>query len=338
MTDQPDWPGWAPPGGEGRERDAADGRSGDSEAADAGHAAHEDVEPTDQMPVPGYVPPHEQTQQLPTDPPPPPPPPMPGSTPESAWPPPPAGQPAYGAGGWAPPPPRRRTGLVIGIVVGVLLLLLVAVVLVGILFFSTSTSTSTSESAPAPDQVLPPDLEGPDGREEAPQVPADDVQAQSEAVLETINASEERMLAFQEVVFDATGEDGNVGDAAADIAGEAQDAGDDLTQLRSDLRALAGGEADEFEGLRDIRDTYADHMDAWIAYLDAVAGSPALASPDAEDAAPLWREIEVTGRDFVSAVETGLPEDLPRDLQDLAEFIVERGFGGFDDGPTGDVV
>ncbi len=334
MTDQPDWPGWAPPGGEGRDRNAAGARSDGTEDA---HAAHDDVEPTDQIPVPGHAPPHEQTQQLPTDPPPPPPPP--GSTQPSAWPPPPAGQPAYGAGGWSPPPPRRRTGLVIAIVVGVLLLMLVAVVVLGVLLFSsTSTTTSTSGPEPVPDGVLPPGLEGPDDREEASQVPADDVQAQSEAVLETINASEERMLAFQQLVFEAIGEDGNVGDAAAEIAREAQDAGDDITQIRSDLRALAGGEADEFEGLRDIRDTYADHMDAWIAYLDAVAGSPALAAPQAEDAAPLWREIEVTGNDFVAAVETGLPEDLPADLQDLAEFIVERGFGGFDDGPTGDVV
>lgn len=298
MTDQPDWPGWAPPG---------------------------DEEP------PGHTPSGEPTQQLPSDPPPPPPPPA-VTQPTHAWPPP--GQPVYGGGGWAPPPPpRRRTGLIIGIVVGVLVLILGAALTVGAVFVSTTTSSGSE-----PDAGGRVEVEGPDDREGAPQVPSDDLEAQAEAVLETINTSEERMIAFQEVVFSSIGDDGNVGDAAADIAQEAQDAGDDLTQLRSDLRALAGGQQEGFEGLREIRDTYAEHMNAWIDYLDAVAGSPALATPDSEEAVPLWREIEVTGDDFVRAVETGLPEGLRPDLQDLAEFIVERGFGGFDDGTTGDVV
>lgn len=331
MTDQPEWPGWAPPGGEGSDHDA---RAPRHTGGDAPTGRHEDVEPTDQIPVSGHAPAGEQTRPLPTDPPPPPPPPA--ATQSPGWPPPPpGGQPAYGAGGWAPPPPRRRTGLVIGLVVGVLVLLLAAALTLGAMLVG---STSTSGDGPAPDGDARGEADGPDDREEARQVPSDDLQAQSEAVLETINASEERMIGFQEAVFSSIGEDGDVGDAAADIAREAQDAGDDLTQLRSDLRALAGGQQDEFEGLRDIRDTYAEHMTAWVDYLDAVAGSPALAAPDAEDAAPLWREIEVTGDDFVTAVETGLPEDLPGHLQDLAAFIVERGFGGFDDGPTGDVV
>lgn len=332
MTDQPDWPGWAPPGGEGPDRDPGARRP--TEGDDGARPG--DAEPTDQIPVAGHAPPREQTQQLPTDDPPPPPPP-PAATQPSEWPPPPPGAPpGYGAGGWAPPPPRRRTGLIIGIVIGVLVLVLAVVLSLGAVLLGSTTSTSGDEPVPGGDAQD--DVDGPDDREEAPPVPSDDLQAQSEAVLETIDTSEERMIAFQEVVFAALGENGSVGDAAADIAQEAQDAGDDLTQLRSDLRALAGGQQDEFEGLRDIRDTYADHMDAWIDYLDAVAGSPALAAPDAEGAAPLWREIEVTGDDFVEAVETGLPEGLPRDLQDLAEFIVERGFRGFEDGSTGDVV
>ena len=91
-------------------------------------------------------------------------------------------------------------------------------------------------------------------------------------------------------------------------------------------------------GLRDIRDTYAAHMGAWIDYLDAVAGSPTLAAPNSSDAESFWRDIEPTGEDFVAAVATGLPEDLPASLEDLARFIVERGFGGFDGGGGGDVV
>lgn len=328
MTDQPDWPGWAPPGGEG-----APGEGRGSRPA-GGHEApprHEDVEPTDQIPTPGHTTSGQPTQRLPTDPPPPPPPPA-ATRPAPSWPPP--GQPVYGGGGWAPPPPpRRRTGLIIAIVVGVLVLVVGAALAIGAVLVSTTTSTGSEAGGSGRVEV-----EGPDDREDAPQVPADDLEAQAEAVLETINASEERMIAFQEVVFSSIGDDGNVGDAAADIAQEAQGAGDDLTQMRSDLRALAGGQQEGFEGLREIRDTYAEHMDAWIDYLDAVAGSPALATPDSDEAEPLWREIEVTGDEFVGAVETGLPEDLRPDLRDLAEFIVERGFGGFDDGTTGDVV
>lgn len=334
MTDQPDWPGWAAPGAEGGERDAARRSTEGDRVGAAGDAAGRD----DQVPVPDQPATHEHTQQLPTDPPPPPPPPAATQPPPAGWPPPPSGEPVYGAGGWAPPPTKPRTGLVIGIVLGVMVLMLGGVLVLGGVLFSSATSTSGPELVPEGEPVPPaPDLDAPDDREAPSQVPDDDVQAQSEAVLDTINASEERMIAFQEVVFAALGQDGNVGDAAADIAQEAQAAGDELTQLRSDLRALAGGQQDEFEGLRDIRDTYAAHMNAWIDYLDAVAGSPALAAPDAEGAAPLWREIEVTGDDFVTAVETGLPDDLPSDLQDLADFILERGFST-GDGSTGDVV
>lgn len=270
----------------------------------------------------------EQTERISREDPPPPPPP-PAVTHPGGWapPPPPGSQPAYGAGGWEPPPTPRRTGLVVGIVAGVLGLVLVlglAAVFVA--------RTTLEEPAPAPGA----EVERRQDRDGAADVP-DDLQAQAEALLEVINASEERMIAFQEVVFTTLGEEGNVGDGAAEIAQAAQAAGDDLTALRSDLRALAGGDEEGFEGLRDVRDTYAEHMDAWIDYVDEVAGSPALASPDSPDAAPLWREIEVTGDDFVAAMQTGLPDDLPDDLQDLADLIIERGFGG-SDGVTGEVV
>ena len=169
-------------------------------------------------------------------------------------------------------------------------------------------------------------------------VPADDLEAQAEAVLRTINTSEERMIAFQVVVSDGLGEDGTVGDAAAEIAQAAQSAGDDLTEIRSELRGLAGGEGRGFDGLREVRDTYAAHMDAWIEYVDAIAGSPALAAPDSSDAQPLWDEIERSADDFVQAMSSSLPDGLSPDLEQLARFIVERGFGGVGDGPTGDVV
>lgn len=306
MSDQANGPRWAPPG------DA----TGD---------------PTVREDTVAFA--AEETQRIPREDPPPPPPP-PGAT--SGWaPPPPPSTPAdaYGPGAWQPPPaPRRRTGVIIAVIASVVLL--VALLGVGAVLMMRATS------GPVADEPQPelPDQARPDGVPAPDDVPQDDVTAQTEAVLKAINASEERMIAFQEVVFTAMGDDGTVGDAAAQIARAAQAAGDDLTGLRSDLQALAGGQADEFDGLRDIRDTYTVHMEAWIEYLDAVAGSPALAAPDSTDAEPFWREIEESGNDFVGAMASGLPADVPASLEELARFIVERGFGGFGDGPPGDVV
>jgi hypothetical protein len=271
-----------------------------------------------------------------SDPPPPPPPPQ--AT--GGWAPPPAPtvERSYGTGGWQPPPrPSRRTGLVVAVVVGVLVL--VTLFGMGAVFLARVVDSGPVVDAPVADatQVPAPDADVP-GAPDPQSVPADDLEAQAAAVLETINASEERMLAYQEAVFEAIGDDGTVGDAAAAVGQEAQQAGNDLTALRSDLRALAGGQGAGFDGLRDIRDTYAAHMDAWIDYVDAIAGSPAMAAPDSTDAEPFWRDIELTGDDFVRAVETGLPDDLPGELDELARFIVERGFGGFGTGTSGDVV
>lgn len=310
MSDQNTPPGWTPPG--------------DAVGDEAWASRPDEREGTVAFST-------EQTERISREEPPPPPPPPPAATHPGGWapPPPPGSQPTYGPGGWEPPPTPRRTGLVVGIVAGVLGLIVVLVV--GSVFVARTT-LGGPDPVPAPGAEVEP---APD-RDAAADVP-EDLQAQSEAVLEVINDSEERMIAFQEVVFTALGEEGNVGDGAAEIAQAAQATGDDLTALRSDLRALAGGDEDGFEGLRDVRDTYAEHMDAWIDYVDEVAGSPALASPDSPEARPLWREIEVTGDDFVSAMQTGLPDDLPADLQDLADLIIERGFGG-SDGGTGEVV
>lgn len=316
MSDQTNPPGWTPPG--------------DAVGDDAWPRRTDEHEGTVAFST-------EQTERISRqDDPPPPPPPAAVDQPSGGWPPPPppGSDQTYGSGGWQPPPTPRRTGLVVGIVLGVLVLVLLLGV--GGLLLARTTLGGDGGPVPAPGAEAPEAPEA-EGRDDAPDVP-DDLQAQSEAVLEAINASEERMIAFQEVVFNELGEDGNVGDGAAPIAQAAQAAGDDLTELRSDLRSLAGGQDDGFDGLRNIRDAYAEHMDAWIDYLDEVAGSPALAAPESEEAAPLWREIEVTGDDFVSAVASGLPDDLPARLQDLADLIVERGFGGYGDGSTGEVI
>lgn len=307
MSDQSNGPGWTAPG---------DATPGD------GDDGHEDTTAFSA----------EQTQRISRQDPPPPPPP-PAATGGWAPPPPPGATQGYGPGGWQPPPsPRRRTALIVGIVVGVLVL----VVALG----AAAVLLARVVSEPVADAPTPsaPGARSDDDRPDAQEVPADDLVAQTEAVLRTIDASEQRMLAFQEAVFGGVEEDGSVGDAAAEIAQAAQEAGDDLTGLRSELQSLAGGDGDGFDGLRDVRDTYAAHMEAWIEYVDAVAGSPAMARPQSPEAEPFWRDIELTGNDFVEAVEAGLPDDLPEELDQLARTIVERGFGGSDSGPSGEVV
>lgn len=265
---------------------------------------------------------------------PPPPPPPPAATGTSVPPPPPGPAPTYGAGDWRPPPrPGRRAGLVVAVVAGVVVLL--AALAVGVVFLADVVTSPTTDGPVA--SAGPDDPDTPAG-DAAPDAPAGDLTGQAEAVLGIINSSEERMIAFQQATAQAIGEDGTVGDASAQVAQEAQDTGDDLTRLRSELRALADGDGEGLDGLRDVRDTYATHMDAWIAYVDAVAGSPSLAAPDSPDAQPLWREIERSADDFVEAIETRLPDELPSGLQDLARFIVERGFGGAGDAPPGEVV
>lgn len=273
--------------------------------------------------------------------PPPPPPSVPGtppstdgSAPDPSWPPPDpdsvyGGRTVYGGDGgssWEPPPPpRRRTGLVVGIVLGVLALVLV---LGGLVFIGVRQSSTAGQEGPpaATEEFTPPTAEG------------GDVESQADAILTTIDRSELRMIEFQEDVVAEIGEDGMVGDRAEAVANAAQAAGDDLTRLRSGLQDLGEGEGDALTGLRAVRDTYTAHLDAWIEYVDAVAATPTLAGGAASGAEAYWRDINLTGADFVDAMAERLPDALPSNLQDLADQIVERGFGGYDQEQSGDLV
>jgi len=247
---------------------------------------------------------------------------------QESWPPPPPGQwSTYGGAGtdWGAPtsPPSGRGGLIIGIVLASLGL----IALVAVVGLALSGGFSELEETVAPNVDI-----------EVPAVPADgDVQAQAEAILQTIDASERRMIQFQFVVFDEVEEDGSVGGGAEAIARAAQSAGDDLSDIREQLLEMGGGDGDDFVGLRAFRDSYAVHMVAWIDYLDAVAARPSLASLESSDAEPYWDEINDTGYGFVDDMRDGLPDGLPQRLQDLADLIVERGFGGWERDRNGQV-
>lgn len=232
--------------------------------------------------------------------------------------------PTYGHGDWEPPAKTRRTGLVVAIVVAIVA---IPLVLGGIALFAVGDG-----GAPTAQD------DGDAGTTTAPSpAPPGDAVAQAEAILQSIDQSEERMIAFQQEVFEAIGQDGTVGDAAEEVAQAAQVAGNDLTELRSRLRGMAQeGDDQAFDALREVRDSYAEHMTAWIDYVDAVAGSPALASPDSTEAEPFMQEINTSGELFVEAVED-LPDELPDRLLDLADMIVERGFSS-SGSPSGNLV
>lgn len=298
MSDQPQWPSWTPPDDGGDPAPPPPPAIGSS--------------PAGQTPPPPPPPPPGATGWSPAD----------G---QESWPPPPPGQwSTYGDPGadWGvpDPPPSGRVGLIIGVVLAslglVALVAVVGLVLVGGVAEELESTTGV----------------------EVPAVPADgDLEAQAEAILQTIDASEQRMIQFQFAVFDELEEDGSVGSGAEAIARAAQSAGDDLTDIREQLLAMGSGDGEEFVGLRGFRDSYAVHMVAWIDYLDAVAARPSLASHQAPDAEPYWDDINDTGYEFVEDLRDGLPDGLPQRLRDLADLIVERGFGGWDRDRDGQV-
>jgi len=149
------------------------------------------------------------------------------------------------------------------------------------------------------------------------------------AVLATIDGAELRMIAFQDRAFLALRSDPEgFGD---DVSGEAADAAQDLIELREDLILHARDSGGELEGIQVIRDTYRVHLEAWIAYAEAVRDDPVLIRPDNDQAAPYWDDIGSTAEEFVQAVETALPGDAPDELKERAEFILDRGFRGGED-------
>jgi hypothetical protein len=149
------------------------------------------------------------------------------------------------------------------------------------------------------------------------------------AVLTTIDGAERRMISFQDRALAVLRDDPEgFGD---EVSAEAGDAAQDLIELREDLVLHARDGGDELEGIRAIRDTYRVHLEAWIAYTEAVREDPVLLRPDNPEAEPYWADISSTANEFVRAVRTGMPDDAPTELRDRAEFILDRGFGTGED-------
>lgn len=259
---------------------------------------------------------------------PPPPPTAPGSNPWSV-----PGEepvPTDTPGGWAPPPTPRRSGWR-GWVVA---LAIVALVVVGAVVGLSVGGDDEGVTAGTSDDASRPG----DGDETAPTTPTtprstetgDLSTAEAEAhrvLFEAIDESERTMIGLNDLIAEAPQDasDEQLGafrDEAGAMAGDLQD-------LHDDLAALDDGGSD---AVSTIRDDYADHLQAWIDWSEAVAGDPTLLTrPDA--AAPYFQAINFTAEGFTAAVDNNLDRSrVPNDVLDLADRIIDRGFTSEDSG------
>ncbi|MEX2486303.1 MAG: hypothetical protein WD377_01670 [Nitriliruptoraceae bacterium] len=75
----------------------------------------------------------------------------------------------------------------------------------------------------------------------------------------------------------------------------------------------------------DVRDTYVAHLDAWVAYLTAIAAEPARLAGDTTR----WTlGINATADTFVHAVDALREDGLDDDLERFVDAVLERGFSG----------
>lgn len=171
-------------------------------------------------------------------------------------------------------------------------------------------------SQPRPDvEVVVPDLDDLDGTD-----------AEVGAILVDINRSEEQMLATQErfadVLADAAGEalPNDIEGLLDQIGAAAGDGQRELQAIRRNLTDAAASDGD----VRELRDVYLAHLDAWVRYFVAVETDPTLFASGADEAFML--SINTTGDDFARVVREDLPDDLDVEVRAFADQIVDRGF------------
>lgn len=231
-----------------------------------------------------------------------------------------------GPDGPPPPPWRRRQRRWLLIVAGVLaaVLLVVAAVLAarGLaslardidLTSPTSSAPSTPEgSGPRTEvEVVEPDLTDLDGTD-----------AELGEVLVDVNRSEEQMLATQEEFGEilAAGPGSDLEDLVDELSAAAGDGQRALQDIRRDLTSTSVSDGD----VREVRDRYLAHLDAWVRYFVAIEADPALLAGAGGDEAFLLA-IDTTGDAFARSIRDDLPDDLDDSVRAFADQIVDRGF------------
>lgn len=200
----------------------------------------------------------------------------------------------------APPaPPRRRRGAVLAAAAAVLLIAGGAALL-----------TAREDAAPPADDAAPATDAG--------------VDAALLALLSDVDAGELAMLGFDEAAGEAFAAAGSEEEALRGVGAAAAAAVADLEDVRARIdapRSVAPAET--------VRAAYLPHLDAWIAYLAAVAADPTVLA--GEDAEPLILRINATAGVFAAALEEVVAAGVGPDVAGAAAEILERGFPAEED-------
>jgi len=163
-------------------------------------------------------------------------------------------------------------------------------------------------------EVVPPDLEGLAGVDE-----------HFARLLLEVDAAERAMIGFQDELVAALG---------------APEPGQDLGELLARVRAVAGEGRDELLEVRDllvepsedgrveeVRAAYLLHLDAWAAYLEAVAEDPLVVLGQGGRTLHTLA-INTTADAFARLLTARLPADVDPDVRRFADGILDRGFRG----------
>lgn len=180
----------------------------------------------------------------------------------------------------------------------------------------TRQDQPTQESAPpAPGtetEVVVPELDGLEG-----------VDADLGEVLVHINGAEEQMLATQErffAVLEGAGGPEAFEEALDEVSAAAGEGQRELQSIRGDLTSTSV----DSSRVRDVRERYLAHLDAWVRYFVAIEADPTVLTGGGEEGYLV--AIETTGDAFARAVREDLPDDIDESVRTFAEQIVERGF------------
>lgn len=188
---------------------------------------------------------------------------------------------------------------------------------------------SLTSPGPGPEEErLAPTPSDPEEPIPVPELDAlDGTDAELGVILRDIDRSEQQMLTTQQrfgellaaAALEPDGDDGGaLVEGLSDAAGDGQEA---LQELRSELASSPASSS----AIREVRDVYLDHLDAWVRYFVAIEADPLLLAGGGNDESFLLA-INTSGDAFARAVRQGLPDDLDPEVQAYADAIVDRGF------------
>ena len=136
-----------------------------------------------------------------------------------------------------------------------------------------------------------------------------------------VDDSERVMVGFQRDVEElVTRPEGDTSALLEEIAATAEDAHDELLEVRMRLEAPR-----EDPRADAVRVSYLQHLDAWAEYLRALGQDPGLLADQARSA-PHDVAINATADDFARQLEEQLPDTVADSVRAFADTILDRGF------------